>query len=156
MENKALYEDASIAVQRYLLLTVIALETAVGHLLAAGALYLSDAGVKGIAGMLPFIATMGAYVFIVGMNLGSVIASIRIIWFEKEDPGGWRPFARFALPMVLGQTTCSLTIWLLYPTQVQFIVGASALFLTGVFFTLLRRAARKMPPPPEGTDTNDG
>lgn len=153
MEKKALYEDASIAVQRFLLLTVLALETAVAHLLAAGTLYLTGAGVTGIAGMLPFIATVGVYVLIVGMNLGSIIASVRIIWFEKEDPGGWKPFARFALPFVLGQTTLSLAVWLLYPMHIQFIVGSSALFLTGLFFTLLRRSARRMPEPP---DTENG
>ena len=154
MDKKSLYENASMAVQRYLLFTVLAFETAAAHLTASAYLYLAQTGVKGLALTISFFGALGVFIFMVAMNLGSMAACVRFIWFEKDDRG-FGPFARLTLPCVFGQTALSATVWLLYPSYaLQFTIGSVALLLGGIFYGLLRRSAARMPPPP--ADPQDG
>lgn len=141
MAKKPLLNDASLPVQKYLLFTVLSLELAVCHLMAAGYLYLSAAGISGISLLLPMLGVYSVLFFILASNVASIIISIRILHFEKDD-NGWGPFARITLPVTTAQTGVLLIVFLFYPMHVQFIVGCIGLTMGVLFFLLLRHYAK--------------
>ena len=141
MDKKPLLHDASLPVQKCLLFTVLSLELAVCHLMAAGYLYLSAAGMTGFSLSVPMIGTIGVVLFVVGSKLASIIICARLLFFEKDD-NGWGAFARFSLPATATQTGILLIVFFLYPMIVQFTIGCVGLMMGGIFFLLLRHYAK--------------
>lgn len=141
MDNKPLLDDAPLPVQKCLLFTVLSLELAVCHLMAAGYLYLSAAGMTGISLLIPMLGVIAVLVFVVASNIASIVISARLLFFEKDD-NGWGPFARFTLPATSIQTGVLLIVFFLYPMSIQFTVGCIGLTMGGIFFLLLRHYAK--------------
>lgn len=141
MAKKPLLHDATLPVQKCLLFMVLSLELAACHLMTAGYLYLSAAGVSGLSLLLPMFGVFGILWLVVTSNIASIIISIRILYFEKDD-NGWGSFARITLPVTTAQTGVLLIVFLFYPMHVQFVVGCIGLMMGVLFFLLLRHYAK--------------
>lgn len=141
MAKKPLWNDASLSVRKCLLFMVLSLELAACHLMVAGYLYLSAAGVSEFSLLLPMFGVFGILWLVVTLNIALIIISFRLIHREKDD-SDWGPLARVALPATTMQTGVLLIVFLFSPMHVQFIIGCVSLTIGGIFFLLLRHYAK--------------